>query len=47
LPVSGVITINIPNCKIDEYDIYIKYIKNYPNLKIIFSDNIKDKVTFA
>jgi hypothetical protein len=35
---SGTLTINIPNIKVDEYAIYIKYISMYPNLKIKYEN---------
>lgn len=42
---SGTITINIPDIKVDEYEIYNKYKKNFPNITIQYGDNIGEIIT--
>ena len=37
---SGIITINIEGCSVDEFTIYNKYNKLFPNLKIKYSDKV-------
>ena len=42
---SGVITINIPGIKVNEYEIYEKYKQSFPNVTIRYGSNIDEIVT--
>ncbi len=37
---TGTLIINVPNATVSEYDIYQKYHSIYPNLNIVYGDNI-------
>ncbi len=43
--ISGTITINIPEVKVNEYEIYEKYKKDFPNVIIQYGDAIGEIVT--
>ena len=43
---AGLITIKIP-CKINEYDLYVKYIEKYPNVVIEYDDAVRADDNFT